>query len=84
MKSVVITERKYYYQRKFRYILIPITVIYKLVCLPYLTYRFIKTHKARKAYYAELERRKAAKEQELEAVFERLLQEALDEYDFDE
>ncbi len=84
VKLVVITDRKYYYRRKFRHVIIPITILCKLVCLPYLIYEFIKTYKAQKAYYEALERQKVVKEQEMEAVFERLLQEALEEYGFNE
>ena len=38
-KRVVIVKRKYYYYRRFKYILLPLYVIGRILILPYLLYK---------------------------------------------
>ena len=44
--NVVIVERKYYYLRKFRVVIIPFKILYRILILPYSIYQYKKNKKA--------------------------------------
>lgn len=44
-KHVIIAERKYYYMRKFKYIILPFRFLFHLILMPYYIIRYIKLKK---------------------------------------
>lgn len=44
-KHVIVTKRKYYYMRKFRFFILPFEIIYRILTMPYLIYKYQKHKK---------------------------------------